>query len=844
MKSNALFLFLKKPVVAGLTIFVVLFIFTQYIAYQQYTISQNEQTRAINNKIKLINEKLQALVLYSYSSTKTLAHIVERNGVPDDFTEIAKDLLDRQEYFDVVQLVDGEGYITHVYPLEGNDVIGFNIINSTTARSGAIATIERKDFFIAGPINLKQGDIGIISRYPIYREGKFEGFAAVITTMSNFFEDIDIDTEGNTQFIYQLSRVDTETGEEAFFLETDMSQFKEFATPVEVTFGEWRLYVVPKQQEFYSILWLSITGFLLAVVCGRGMWFIAKQAGEIDKLKTLELSQKEFELSTISKTSKSKIEESEANLNRAQQISKLGSWDINFSTKKLSWSKEMFNIMEKNPDDFTPKYDAHFDHIHPNDMEIVRESYSGLLENNKPYQILYRLNFEDGRVKYIEEQCEIQHDNNQRPVRAFCTTQDVTERKVTEQILKTSELLFRSLASNAPVAIFNTNESGECNYVNEEWIKYAGLSLEEAKGYGWTEAIHPDDRERVLSEWQDAIASKKDFKSEYRFKDKNGKVTFLDAKAIKLKDSSNESSLGYIGIATDITERVKSEKELLKYKTNLEKEVELRTKELNDSKTALMNLLEDINAQAEELKKEKVKAQSADLMKSAFLATMSHELRTPMNSIIGFTGILLKELAGPLNDEQKKQLNMVKNSGSHLLGLINDILDISKIEAGKLKVSFYAFNYLEALEKTIDFVKPQAEAKGLKIRTELSELDITLVSDIRRVEQVLLNLLSNAIKFSKEGIITVKIAVEDQLLITEVIDQGIGISQDDIVKLFMPFIQLEAGLNRNHDGTGLGLAISKSLVEKLGGSIEVKSEIGKGSNFTFKLPLEHPDSKK
>ena len=326
------------------------------------------------------------------------------------------------------------------------------------------------------------------------------------------------------------------------------------------------------------------------------------------------------------------------------------------------------------------------------------------------------------------------------------------------------------------------------------------------------------------------------FNSEFRFKDKKGKITWLAGRVTKLIDVNN-NIYGFVGIASDITDRIESEKELLIYKNNLEKLVDLRTEELNESKEALLNLLEDLNAQSIKLEKETIKAQSADLMKSAFLATMSHELRTPMNSIIGFTGILLKEFAGPLNDEQKKQLLMVKNSGQHLLGLINDILDISKIEAGKLNVSKAPFNYLSTLENAIEFLSPQANKKGLQIITEFSETEITLNSDERRVEQVVLNLISNAIKFSNQGKIIVKVDVNKNVLTTQIIDNGIGISKDDQIKLFMPFIQLESGLKRSHEGTGLGLAICKSLVEKLGGKIQVTSEIGKGSNFAFTLPL-------
>jgi len=502
----------------------------------------------------------------------------------------------------------------------------------------------------------------------------------------------------------------------------------------------------------------------------------------------------------------------------------------------------MFRIFKKNPEHFKVSHQAMLEAIHPEDREFVSKTYSDSIINKVPYRITYRLKLENNQIKYIDEQCETIFDENQVAEKSFGIVQDITARIKSEEGLKKSELLYRSLTSNAPVAIFNINHKGECTYVNEHWIKLSGISYADAMGQGWLEAFHPEDKKKIIDEWEMAMSSNIKFKTDLRFKDNTGKITFLTVKATKLLDEEN-NVFGYIGIASDVTERINNEKELLKYKNNLEELVNVRTEELNDSKDALLNLLEDLNFQSLELEKEKAKAQSADLMKSAFLATMSHELRTPMNSIIGFTGILLKELAGPLNEEQKKQIKMVKNSGEHLLGLINDILDISKIEAGKLKVSYSSFDYLASLEKTINFLQPQASAKGIKILPQISTLDIILNSDEVRVEQVLLNLMSNAIKFSKKGTITIKVDIKDNMLITQVIDQGMGIHKKDITKLFVPFTQLEGGLDRNHEGTGLGLSISKNLIEKLGGTIAVQSTFGEGSNFTFTLPLMPLDNK-
>jgi len=245
-----------------------------------------------------------------------------------------------------------------------------------------------------------------------------------------------------------------------------------------------------------------------------------------------------------------------------------------------------------------------------------------------------------------------------------------------------------------------------------------------------------------------------------------------------------------------------------------------------------------------ELEAAKTKAEESDHLKSAFLASMSHELRTPLNSIIGFTGILLQGMAGPLSPEQTKQLGMVKGSASHLLELINDILDISKIESGRIQVYDEAFKIELVLVMAVSSLRPFAEKKGLRLRHNIKSGLPKLHTDKRRLEQVLINLINNAIKFTDEGEIIVNCYQKDDFLHIDVIDTGIGISEKELETIFETFRQIDTGLDRVKEGSGLGLAISKKLVELLGGTISVVSEPGAGSTFSIVLPVspEEPSS--
>ncbi len=284
---------------------------------------------------------------------------------------------------------------------------------------------------------------------------------------------------------------------------------------------------------------------------------------------------------------------------------------------------------------------------------------------------------------------------------------------------------------------------------------------------------------------------------------------------------------------------------LERYHDAIEEEVEKRTNELVESHRELealnamsQRLVRDLAASKQEMIEANRRLAQADRLKSAFLATMSHELRTPLNSIIGFTGVVLAGLAGPLNEEQIKQLTFVKDAAQHLLKLINDVLDISKIEAGETDVTLEIFAVRSILERVMDTVEPGAKEKGIELQLDVSPEVGEVRSDPRRYEQIVLNLVNNAIKFTEVGTVRILASIVGERLKCSVEDTGIGIADEHREVLFAPFQQIDSSLSRQQEGTGLGLSITKKLLELLGGEIFVSSEPGKGSVFTFTLPLE------
>jgi PAS domain S-box-containing protein len=409
----------------------------------------------------------------------------------------------------------------------------------------------------------------------------------------------------------------------------------------------------------------------------------------------------------------------------------------------------------------------------------------------------------NGERAWISWTNRIERDGQGQIAEILSIGTDITERKRAEEKLRESEAHLVEAQRIAKMGSWELDPHNDRLKWSEQVSAIFGIRASDASSRfaDVLDFVHPEDRDRLAKAVQDAISgfARLDIQHRIRLRDGSEKVVHEVA---DVRRDARGTPLLLAGTVHDVTDRVRMEFE----------------------------------------REQRLRAEEADRIKSAFLATMSHELRTPLNSIIGFTGIMLQGLAGPMNEEQHKQLQMVRSSARHLLALVNDVLDISKIEAGQLDVAFAPFDVRRSIDKVLALVSPQAAAKQLALRVVVDREIGQATGDERRFEQILLNLLSNAIKFTDHGEVALKAAQTDDGgagpgLRLQICDTGIGIRAEDLQTLFQPFRQVDSGLARKHDGTGLGLAICRRLAGLMGGQIDAASEWGKGSTFTVTLPL-------
>ncbi|AOW08831.1 PAS domain S-box protein [Flavobacterium gilvum] len=487
-------------------------------------------------------------------------------------------------------------------------------------------------------------------------------------------------------------------------------------------------------------------------------------------------------------------------LSEAQRIGRLGSFDLSLATgiyKLSEISKEILGIDES----YVTDMEGWMKLVHPDSIDKVIQYRQIVISQNIDTELAYKIiRPNDGAERWVETTARAYTDQLGNPYRVAGLLRDITESKLAAERLEKSEQFLKESQKVGRIGSYEIDLNTEVWQTSEGINLIFGIDNNSIKNLDdYKTFIHPDYKKEIEEYFYDVIAQKKKFSKQYKIIRRNdGAERWIHGRGLLIFDE-NGDPIKMTGAIQDITAQKKFESELI-------------------------------------IAKEK--AEESERLKTAFLANISHEMRTPLNGILGMNRLLMDT---NLNTEQLELTNAISFSGENLVSIVNDILDLSKINAGKLTFEQVNFDLEGLVRHVIYNFRPM-----LKPNTRLefdmdSNIPKVLVGDSLRLKQIFNNLVGNAVKFTHQGELRIAISYEKTLsgivLLAAVKDTGIGIASDKVDEIFMSFTQAEGNITRKYGGTGLGLSITKHLIELQGGSITVESELGKGSTFSFRLPL-------
>ena len=494
------------------------------------------------------------------------------------------------------------------------------------------------------------------------------------------------------------------------------------------------------------------------------------------------------------------LEEQQRLLKNAELMSGVGHWRFDLKTQIVTWSDEVFRIHGMTLGSVVPRYEIIQQLYHEDDRATFSQLVTRAQKTGEGYEFQLRIRRPDGSVRHTLAKAECTLDHLGKTTAIFGVFQDVTSQHLAAASIAASEKHYRLLADNVSDVIAVYGVDGIFRYISPSIMQLLGHAPDELLGQTPFGFIHADDRERVAREFSSAARASAEATIEYRALTKGGDIKWLEAKPRFHRDDAGKV-MEISDVVRDVTER-------------------------HIREAALQHARHE--------------ADMANKAKATFLATMSHEIRTPMNGVLGFAELLL---AGDLGQEQRRHVQLIAESGRAMMRLLNDILDISKIDSGQMRIAVEPVDLRHVLRGAVKLMQPVASAKGVDISVKIDpRLPRFIKSDQLRLRQIALNLVGNATKFTDQGWIELHAGAEtsadgaSQLRI-DVRDSGVGIAADQIDKIFRDFAQADDTIARRFGGTGLGLPISVELARLMGGTITVKSVLGQGTTFTVLLPL-------
>lgn len=485
------------------------------------------------------------------------------------------------------------------------------------------------------------------------------------------------------------------------------------------------------------------------------------------------------------------LRDSEERLRLSLDLTHIGSWDWSLATGDLIWNNNHFTLLGLNPEKTTPSYELWCSRVHPDDLAWVEQQFADSMQHQADYAVEYRVVYLDGSVHWLMARAKALMDATGQPLRSVGVLLDVTARKQIEESLRQSEETFRSLSEFSPTGIFLCDAAGDCIYTNPRFEQIVGCTAEQARTNGWLGLVHPEDRAWIMAEWQDIVRLGREGNvRDLRYLNAQGRICYTHVRIAPVKTTEGQV-IRFVGV------------------------------------------VEDVTAQRE-----------VDRMKQEFISVVSHELRTPLTSIRGALGLVAGGIYDQKPEKKQEMIQIAARQSDRLVRLVNDILDLRRLESGQTRFEFKSCAALDLIQQSVDVMRSQADQSQIHLTIVPSTAMVW--ADADAIVQTLTNLLSNAIKFSPpHSTITITATAPDSDGCTRfsVQDQGRGIPADQLNRIFGQFQQVDASDSREKGGTGLGLAICTTIVEQHGGRIWVESSLGEGSIFYFTVPAFRPDWK-
>ncbi|MBX2852422.1 MAG: PAS domain-containing protein [Phycisphaeraceae bacterium] len=486
-----------------------------------------------------------------------------------------------------------------------------------------------------------------------------------------------------------------------------------------------------------------------------------------------------------------------------------GIWDWDCKTDQLYWSPRFKELIGYTADEADPVLDDFVSRLHPQDKERTLGKLKRHIEQQEPYDVEYRLRHKDGHYVWCHAAGQAQWDELGNPIRMAGSISDISKRKASARELEEQKHRLEFALQASRSGLWDWLVETDQTYFSETWFTMLGYEPGELPMtlQSWTDLTEPEDLKRAMAALEAYFQGESErYTCEIRVKNKAGDWQWVLDVGEAVERDENGKVTRMVGLHVDIHEQ----------------------------KTA-----------QQQLEQARDQAQKASAAKSAFLANMSHEIRTPMNAILGYADLLLD--GGQTEADKRNHAQTIRRSGKHLLSVLNDVLDLSKIEAGKLAVEQITCDPAELFQSVTDLMAPKADERGIRLGFKAnSKLPEYIKTDPTRVRQVLINLIGNAIKFTEQGEVGLAVSIEPDdngtaCLKCDVSDTGIGITDEQMTKLFKPFSQADESTTRKFGGTGLGLAICTNLCKMLGGELVSTSAPGQGSTFTATFRIETTD---